>query len=451
LFFNHAKLDADEKICFEEDLFLKKFLSIFVFLILLSGVVFGVYSCQKKPDNKGKIEITFWTLQLSDFSDYIKNVIAEYEKTYPNVKIKWIDVPYSEGEKRALAAVMSNDVPDLINMNPGFGATLASKGALIDIKNYIYPENFNKYLPESWKASSVSGMTFGIPWYITSAITIYNKKILNDAGITDYNSVKTYEDLGKLAPVIKKKTDKFVLMPNLTESGYMLNLFNKYDIPIVDKTGKKALFNTPEAVRVLSFWTDMYGKKYIPAVSITEGHRAALEKYQAGETAFIVAGANFLKIIKENAPEIYKVSGVSSQITGSNGKVDFSLMNLVVPKKSKNPEIAVDFALFLTNHENQLKFCKLAPILPSTKETLDSDFFKANNQAIEGNDLTVKGRIVSAQQLKNALTPAPQLRNQKDLNEIIDFATQQALLKEKTPEEALNTAVKGWNQILTEN
>lgn len=425
---------------------MKKFLSIFVLLILLFSVVLGVTSCQKKPENIGKIEITFWTLQLSDFSAYIKDVIAQYEKKYPNVKIKWIDVPYSEGEKRALAAVMSNDVPDLINMNPGFGATMASKGALLDIKKYVRQENYNKYLPESWQASSVSEMTFGIPWYITSAVTIYNKQILNNAGIKDYNSVKTYEDLGKLAPIIKQKTDKFVLMPNLTESGYMLKLFNKYDIPIVDRNCKKALFNTPEAQRILTFWTNMYGNKYIPAESITEGHRSALEKYQAGETAFIIAGANFLKIIKENAPEIYKNSDVSSQIVGINSKVDFSLMNLVVPKKSKNPEIAVDFALFLTNHENQLKFCKLAPILPSTKETLDTEFFKEE----ESNDLTVKGRIISAKQLKKALKPAHQLRDQKDLNEIIDNATQQALLKEKTPKDALNQAVKDWNNILIE-
>jgi len=425
---------------------LKKVLSIFIFLILLWGIMFGLSSCLKKPETSGKIEITFWTLQLSDFSAYIKNVIAEYEKIYPNIQIKWIDVPYSEGEKRALAAVMSNDVPDLINMNPGFGATMASKGALLDIKNYICQEKYADYLPESWKASSVSGITFGIPWYITSAITIYNKQILNNAGIADYNSVKTYEDLGKLAPIIKQKTGKFVLMPNLTESGYMLKLFNKYNVPIIDSTGQKALFNTPEAVRILSFWTDMYGNKYIPAESITEGHRAALEKYQAGETAFIIAGANFLKIIKENAPEIYKNSDVSSQIVGSNEKVDFSLMNLVVPKKSKNPQIAVDFALFLTNHKNQLEFCKLAPILPSTKETLASDFFKTS----KNNELTTKGRIISAQQLKNALTPAQQLRDQKDLNEIIDNATQQALLKEKTPEKALNQAVKDWNNILAE-
>jgi putative chitobiose transport system substrate-binding protein len=420
---------------------------LFILISLLLIAVFGVSACQKRNVPDDKIEIEFWTLQLNDFSEYMTSIIAEYEKLHPQVKIKWIDVPYSEGEKRALAGVMSNDIPDLINMNPAFGATLATKGALLDIKPFISKENYDKYLPQSWQTSEISGMTYGVPWYITSAITVFNKQILSESGISDFEAIKTYEDLGKIAPVVKAKTGKYILMPNLTENGYILKIFNKYDVPIVDKSMKKALFNTQESVRILNFWTDMYSNKFIPLESITETHRVSLEKYQSGETAYIVAGANFLRMIKENAPEIYKNSEVSPQITGSNGKVDFSLMNLVVPKRSKHPQIAVDFALFLTNPAHQLEFCKLAPVLPSTKQTLDNDFFK--NAA--NTDLIGKGRAISARQLKNALIPAPQLKNQKDLNEIIDFSTQQAMLKEKTSQQALSQAVKDWNQILAEN
>lgn len=426
---------------------MKKSLKIFFLLLFLIFSTVGITSCQNKEKHSNIKEITFWTLQLSDFSNYINQIISEYETLHPNVKIKWIDVPYAEGEKRALASILSSDVPDIINMNPSFGATLASKGALLNIKNHVPKEDYNKYIPESWYASSAYGMTFGIPWYITSAITIYNKKILSDAGINDYSSIKTYEDLEKISPVIKQKTGKYVLMPNLTENGYLLKIFNKYDIPLIDKTGKKAIFNTPEAVKILDFWTKMYQNKYIPAESITESHRASLEKYEAGETAYIVAGANFLKNIKSDAPKIYETSGISPQLTGSSKKIDFSLMNLVVPIKSKNPEIAVDFALFLTNSKNQLNFCKLAPILPSTKEALKSKFFNK----IENDDLVEKGRVLSAGQLNNPITLYPQLNQQKDLNEIIDLATQQALLKEKTPEASLNRAVQSWNQIFSEN
>ncbi len=428
--------------CIKKTTFLILFCMLFV-IVLLSN-------CTKKPQNNSVTEIEFWTLQLSGFSGYINGVIRDYEHLHPGVKIKWVDIPFSEGEKRALAAVLGNNVPDLINMNPDFGATLASKGALTNIKSLISKDDYNNYLKMSWKASSIDGFVFGIPWYITSAVTFYNTEILENSGIKQDEMPKSYYELGKLAGRIKEKTGKYVLMPDLTEDGKMLKFFNKYGIPIVGKwatTQNKAIFNTQQAIEVLSFWKSLYKKGFIPTESITQGHRESLGKFQSGETAFIVAGPNFLKIIKQNSPQIYAKLGVSGQLTGTDGKADFSLMNLVIPLKSKHPREAAQFALFLTNRENQLKFCKLAPILPSEKHALNSGFFTEGNT----DNLMVKSRIISAKQLKNSLQPIPLLKNRKDLYEIIDFMTQEVLLEQKTPEEALNKAVLEWNKILAEN
>ena len=70
---------------------------------------------------------------MSDFAPYINGVIDEFEAQNPDVKIKWVDVPFSEGEKRTLASVLSDNPPDLVNLNPDFSATLAHKGALYEI------------------------------------------------------------------------------------------------------------------------------------------------------------------------------------------------------------------------------------------------------------------------------------------------------------------------------
>lgn len=413
----------------------------FILLILLCIVMFG---CASHEQNNKTKEIEFWTLQLSDFSPYINSIISDYEKIHPDVKIKWVDVPFSEGEKRALAEVMSNKVPDIINMNPGFSSTLASRGTLANLKKYIRKEDYIKYLKESWDASSLGEIIFGIPWYITTSITIYNAEILEKAGLNPDNPPKNYEDLKIAAEIIKKKTGKYAFMPNLTEDGKMLQIFNENNIPITNKERSKALFNTREAVNTVEFWADLYNRGLIPPESITEGHRASLERYQTGESAFIFTGANFLKMIKENAPQIYKTTRVAPKVTGRSNKIDFALMNLVVPKKAKYKKEAVDFALYLTNSKNQLEFCKLAPILPSALDSLNSDFFRENS----GSDLLQQGRSISATQLKRALKPIPALNNHKDLYEIIDYASEQALLKQKPAKQALKDAAESWNKIL---
>ena len=141
---------------------IKKILTIIFSIFLLVG-------CSSKTTVK---EVTFWTLQMSDFAPYINNIISEYENNNPSIKIKWIDVPFSEGEKRTLASVMTDCPPDLINLNPDFTALLAQKGTLWEIDN----SSLKTFTPEIVEALKYNNKNYSIPWYATSAITIYNKE-----------------------------------------------------------------------------------------------------------------------------------------------------------------------------------------------------------------------------------------------------------------------------------
>ena len=152
--------------------------SILVLLIVCLTVFIGFktnWGSPKSEDNR--VEVTVWTLQMGTFSDYMNGIIAEYEKQHPNIKIKWIDVPFSEGEKRTLASILSNNPPDLVNLNPDFSAILAQKGALEEIDENELSE-FNQDVVKSLK---YNGKLYAVPWYATSAITIYNKKLFLNA------------------------------------------------------------------------------------------------------------------------------------------------------------------------------------------------------------------------------------------------------------------------------
>lgn len=100
----------------------------------------------------------------------------------------------------------------------------------------------------------------------------------------------------------------------------------------------------------------------------------------------------------------------------------------------------------MTNPENQLEFCKLAPVLPSTKDSLNSPFFDNQNST----DIIKKGRSISASQLKKAISPLPILPDNKDLTDIIDNMTQGVLLEKTTPQKALDEATGDWNRVLNQ-
>ncbi|MBO6088552.1 extracellular solute-binding protein [bacterium] len=399
---------------------LRKIIIISVILIL---VLITLPFKKSKSD-----EVVFWTLQMNDFAPYMNKVISDFETQNPNIKIKWVDVPFSEGEKRTLASVLSDNPPDLINLNPDFSALLAQKGALWEIDEQ-YTAQYNKSIINSLK---YNGKLYSLPWYATSAVTIYNKYLSDKAEVI---LPKTYDDIYEIAPVIKSKTETFVMLPNITENDTMQRILNKY--------GVIGNYNSEKSVEVFEMFKTMYEKDFIPKETVTQTHREALEKYMAEKIVFFQAGANFLTMIKENAPSVYKKTDVSSQLTGTMGQYDFSLMNFVIPIRAKHKSEALKFALFLTNDENQLELAKLTNVLAVNEKTLKSDFYTK----YDNSDLQAKARVISAKQLNNIEPSMKQIRNQKELNILINTAVQQILLNKASTKEILDDLNKKYKDF----
>lgn len=402
---------------------MKKFLLILVVILLVAITIpYG-----KNQDNSN--EIIFWTLQMSDFSPYMNKVIKEFEEQNPEIKIKWVDVPFSEGEKRTLASVLSDNPPDLINLNPDFSALLAQRGALYEIDEQ-YTEQFNKHIINSLK---YNGKLYSLPWYATSAVTIYNKKLLLKSGT---KMPETFEDLGEIAPLIKEKTGAYILLPNITENDTMLRILNKYGVTALN-------INSEQSIEVFEYFKNLYAKDLIPKESVTQTHREALEKYMAEQIVFFQAGANFLNMIKENAPSTYKNTDVAPQITGKLGQNDFSLMNFVIPVRAKHKQEALKFALFLTNYENQLELAKLTNVLAVNEKTLKDDFYTTYDK----NDLMAKARVISANQLYKIEPSFKTLKDQKEVNTVVNTAVQQILLNKNTTKNILDDVFNKVNML----
>ena len=375
-----------------------------IFLILLTGLL--LTGCSVKPQTK---EVTFWTLQMGDFAPYI-NIIKEYESTHSNIKIKWIDVPFSEGEKRTLAAVMTDCPPDLINLNPDFSAILAQKGTLWEIDE----SKLSEFTPEIVEALKYIDKTYSIPWYATSAVTIYNKDLFKKSGII--RLPKTYKELAAISSKVKENTGAYAYLPTITENDTMVKILNKYG------------FSEPEdyinSKPVFEMFRKLYQDDLIPPETITMTHREALEQFMAGKIVFYQGGANFLNMIKENAPKVYDNVDVIEQIKGPVGQNDFSVMNFVIPLKAKHKSEALDFCLFLTNEKNQLELAQMTNVIATNSNALNNSFY--NDYAT----LESKARSISAKQINKITPQLRQRENQKEINLLVNTTVQSVLLNE---------------------
>ena len=415
-------------------------LGIFALLGLLLSLLL---SCRPTPSPSKSPEIEFWTMQLQPkFTDYFNKLIATFEAENQGVKVRWVDIPWAAMEDKILTAVSAKTAPDVVNLNPGFATQLAVRNAWLDLDAKV-PEGVRKqYLPKIWKDSTLNNKSFGIPWYLTTRVTIYNKDLLQKAGVS--KPPETYAELAQVAKQIKEKTGKYALFITVVpeDSGEVLESFVQMGVDLVDTQGKAA-FNTPKGKAAFQYWVDFYKQGLMPKEALTQGHRRAIELYQAGETALLSSGAEFMDAIAKNAPSIAQVSAAAPQITGETGKKNVAVMNLVIPRDTPKPDAALKFALFVTNTQNQLAFAKAANVLPSTSEALQE---YRRSLSSDGKASPVEqARDISASQMQDAEVLIPTMKDIKKLQKAIYDNLQAAMLGEKTVDKAMADAAEEWN------
>ncbi len=390
----------------------------------------NIFTPKQKP-----AVFTFWTIQLkTPAGRFIEDNIATFKELHPDIEVVWVDIPIAEAQKRTLASVLSGNPPDLINLNPDFSSLLAQKGIL----EYFTEEETNDYHPELIDKLRYNGNIFALPFYATSPVTVYNAKILNKCFENNYPVVSSYEDVYDISADIKNCTDKPSIVLNLNENDTFAKILNKYYISnFEDETELSTLSH------IVNMFNDMYKKGYLPKDTLTLNHREMVEQYMASNAVFIVAGSNFIKMIKENAPDVYADSEITNQLTSPDGKYDIGLMNFVIPKNAKNKTLAKEFAFLLTNKENQLKFAKLTNTLPSNLEVLLDDYFVDCPD-----DLTEKSRCIGASQLNSLVQEDFGYKNKKAINDTLNRTLEEILLNNKISDDKLEKKlIKLQNEI----
>ena len=112
-------------------------------------------------------------------------------------------------------------------------------------------------------------------------------------------------------------------------------------------------------------------------------------------------------------------------------------------KKAKNKEIALKFALYLTNEENQLELAKLTNILATNEKALKNEYY----QKYEENDLLAKARVLSAQQLYKIEPVLKTQKSQKEVNTVLNTAIQMIMLDNVDTKKVLESASKKWSKL----
>ncbi len=413
---------------------------------LLGGAAAMLAACA--PRRGAERELQFWTLDLAPrFNGYIGGVIAAWERRNPGVRVRWTDVPWGSVERKLLAAVYARTAPDLVNLNPLFGANLASKGGLLPLDPLLPPGAADTYLPLIWQASRQGEQQYAIPWYLTARITMANRELVRRAGYTA--PPRRWAEVPAFAEAVRRRTGRYALFVTVVpdDSAELLESMVQMGVTLQDDR-RRAAFNSPAGRRAFAFWTDLYRRGLLPREVVSQGYRRAIELYQSGELALLASGAEFLRSVQTNAPRIAAATEPHPPLTGPDGVANVAVMNLAVPRQSPMSEEAVSFALFLTDAANQARFAEEARVLPSARGALERVASGLKRQAPEdaAENLVRRARLQSVETLARARVLVPASPGVKRLQAILYRQLQRAMLGQADSDAALEAAEHDWNR-----
>jgi raffinose/stachyose/melibiose transport system substrate-binding protein len=212
----------------------------------------------KPPE--GKVTVKFWGIATQPW----KEIIAEFNKVYPNIEIKWTRYSTDELKQALRVASASGKMPDMwFNWGGSLAGPYIEGGHALEIT----PELAAKYgldkniSPVALDLAKHNGKLYGVPIWVRPMTIFYKKSLFDKNGIPE---PKTFADLEKAMETLKSKGvtpiavgGKFSWMTMRT-TDFLIEHFAGPEMH--DKLfALEASYNSPEVVQAfakLKEWVD---------------------------------------------------------------------------------------------------------------------------------------------------------------------------------------------------
>lgn len=166
------------------------------------------------------VTITFYNYNLASAGvgqEATKELIAGFEKKFPNVKVEPIAVPSNEIITRVQADIIAGKQPDvaqLVFRDLIFIASDLGGNALEDmVPEAELKDQFSGMIPKGLELGKVDGKTYGLAYTFSTPIMFYNADLFKQAGLDPNAPPKTWADVAAAGKAIKEKTGKNGFFP----------------------------------------------------------------------------------------------------------------------------------------------------------------------------------------------------------------------------------------------
>jgi multiple sugar transport system substrate-binding protein len=414
--------------------------SALLFASACSGGGSNETSGESKDGKKDKVVIEYW----HTYSDQEEVVLNEkikplFEKEHPEIELKLTRMPYEGLKQQVIAGVSGDAAPDLMRMDIVWVSEFAKMGALQDLSGYEGFEEVKSSVFEAPMATNLyEGKYYGLPVNTNTKIAIYNKSLLEKAGLSA--APQTMDELVAAAEAAKAAGSKGGIGIGGSFAWGFLPYFWSLGGTLTneDYTKFDGYINSPESIKAVETIAGWH-KDGLTAPTILGGEPGTWDGMKNHEYLMIDDGPWFYSTLMNEEGSKFDalndtVRGVMPAGDGGSRSV-IGGEDLVIFANSKHPEEAWTFAKWMLTEEPQ-KLMSETGLIPSNINAANDPGFQETPFVAE-----------YVKQLETALprTPIPQW---SEIEAVINLNFEKVIRGEMDAKKAMDDAAKQAEALL---
>lgn len=303
------------------------------------------------------VTITFWDDNAGDQrTEFWMQMIENFEKENPDVKIEYLGVPISDIQSKYLTALSGGETPDVGLLVNTWANKVISQGhcvALDDMFNaWEESANISESYLNAFRNIDPEGKLYAVPYSAIANCAWFNEQMFADAGL-DYPD--TWDDFFAAA---EKLTDKdkgqygYTIRGGAGGAAELFSYIYGYlgTDELFDAEGKFTI-NSPEAAAFVEKYLGLYGSA-TPESDITAGYKEISANFDSGISAMVFhnVGSYGSHVDAFGGTEGFVCYPLPQSMKGVYaGKV--SVSGITMFDTCENPEAAWKWISYIMSHE----------------------------------------------------------------------------------------------------
>ncbi len=337
-------------------------------LVLLVYMASSLASCAPRTD--GAVTLRFWALGRE--GEVVKNLIPEFERRNPGVRVEVQQIPFLNAHEKLLTACVGHSTPDLAQAGNTWIPELANLGAIAPLDERVRRSGVvapADYFSGIWDTNVVGGSVQGIPWYVDTRLLFYRSDLLAAAGFPE--PPRTWSQWLEAMRRVKARAGpgRFAILLPIDEYEQPLILGRELGAGLLRDGDCRGDFRSPAFRQAAGFYVGLYRAGLAPPWSNSQISNV-YQQFAAGDYAFYITGpwnvGEFRRRLPAGMQDKWKTAPMPAP-DNAHDRPGVSLAggaSLVLFRASRHPEEAWKLVEFLSEPAVQVRFHQLTGDLP---------------------------------------------------------------------------------------